>query len=63
MGNGLSSPRSSSLDTQTQYVRGFLRLLGIEDVEFVYAEGLALGEQSRNQSLSEASSAAERLVA
>ncbi|MGH2346773.1 MAG: NAD(P)H-dependent oxidoreductase [Chloroflexota bacterium] len=54
----------SSLDTQTQYVRDFLRLLGIEDVEFVYAEGLARGgEQSRNQSLSDASSAAERLAA
>lgn len=51
------------LDTQTQYVRDFLRLLGIEDVEFVYAEGLALGEQSRNQSLSEARAAGERLAA
>lgn len=53
----------NSLDTQTQYVRDFLRVLGIEDVEFVFAEGLALGEQSRNRSLSEASSAADRLAA
>ncbi|MGH8287594.1 MAG: FMN-dependent NADH-azoreductase [Steroidobacteraceae bacterium] len=53
----------NSLDTQTLYVRDFLRFLGIEDVEFVYAEGLALGEPSRNQSLSEAGSAAERLAA
>src|SRR6185369_13697327 len=28
------------LDTQTAYVRDFLRFLGIADVEFVYAEGL-----------------------
>lgn len=53
----------SGSDTQTQYVRDFLRFLGIEDVEFVHAEGLALGEQSRTQSLSNASSAAERLAA
>lgn len=51
------------LDTQTQYVRDFLRFLGIEEIEFVYAEGLALGDPSRNQSLSEAGSAAERLAA
>jgi FMN-dependent NADH-azoreductase len=52
-----------ALDSQTQYVRDFLRFLGIEAVEFVYAEGLALGEPSRGQSLAEATSAAERLVA
>ena len=53
----------NSSDTQTQYVRDFLRFLGIEEVQFVYAEGLAFGEQSRNQSLSAAASAAERLAA
>ena len=31
------------LDTQTTYVRDFLRFLGIDDVEFVYAEGLNMG--------------------
>ena len=34
-------------DTQTGYVRAFLRFLGIEQVEFVYAEGLAMSEQSK----------------
>jgi FMN-dependent NADH-azoreductase len=53
----------AGLDTEAQYVRDFLRFLGIEDVEFVYAEGLALGEQSRNQSMHEAAAAAERLAA
>src|ERR1700735_2083607 len=33
------------LDTQTAYVRDFLRFLGIDDVEFVYAEGLHMGPQ------------------
>lgn len=50
-------------DTETRYVRDFLRFLGIEDIEFVHAEGLALGEQARNRSLSDATSAAERLAA
>src|SRR5450759_2415455 len=35
------------LDTQTSYVRDFLRFLGIVDVEFVYAEGLNMGPQSK----------------
>src|SRR5580765_1630612 len=34
------------LDTQTAYVRDFLRFVDIDDVEFVYAEGLNLGAQS-----------------
>src|SRR5262249_38202957 len=33
------------LDTQTKYLRDFLAFIGIDDVEFVYAEGLAIGEQ------------------
>src|SRR5436190_610710 len=33
------------LDTQSAYVRNFLGFLGITDVEFVYAEGLAMGEE------------------
>ncbi len=39
------------LDTQTGYVRDFLGFMGITDVEFIYAEGLAIGEESRNASL------------
>jgi len=34
-------------DTQTGYVRQFLAFLGLTDVEFVYAEGLAISEASR----------------
>ena len=50
------------LDTQTSYVRDFLRFLGIDDVEFVYAEGLALGDAPRTQSLQEAGAAIARLA-
>ena len=35
------------LDTQTGYVRDFLRFLGIGDVEFVYAEGLNMGPEQQ----------------
>jgi FMN-dependent NADH-azoreductase len=38
-------------DTQTAYVRNFLGFLGISDIEFVYAEGLATGEAARADSL------------
>lgn len=42
------------LDTQTAYLRTFLGFIGITDVEFVYAEGLAINEASRNQALANA---------
>lgn len=41
-------------DTQTAYVREFLGFLGITDVQFVYAEGLAISEASKTQSLAAA---------
>jgi FMN-dependent NADH-azoreductase len=41
-------------DTQTAYVRDFLNFIGITDVEFVYAEGLAISEESKNASLARA---------
>ena len=39
------------------YVRQFLGFIGIREVEFIYAEGLALGEQQREQALAAAASA------
>src|SRR5471030_2615896 len=41
-------------DTQTAYVRDFLGFVGITDVAFVYAEGLAISEESKNASLARA---------
>ena len=49
-------------DTQTAYVREFFAFLGITDVEFVYAEGLAMGEPSRDAALSKARDSIEKLV-
>jgi FMN-dependent NADH-azoreductase len=50
------------LDTQTAYLRSFLAFLGITDVEFVYAEGLAISEASRTASLAKARESLQRLV-
>lgn len=44
----------TTADTQTAYVRDFLAFLGITDVEFVYAEGLAMGEAPRKAALDKA---------
>ena len=44
----------TATDLQTGFVRQFLGFIGIRDVEFIYAEGLALGEQSRNEALAAA---------
>ncbi|MEP7083782.1 MAG: NAD(P)H-dependent oxidoreductase [Betaproteobacteria bacterium] len=49
------------LDTQTKYVRDFLGFLGITDVEFVYAEGLAMGDAKKQVALAQARIASEHL--
>ena len=50
-------------DSQTTYVRDFLEFIGITDVEFVYAEGLNLGEPSKQEALAGAHQRIEQLVA
>jgi FMN-dependent NADH-azoreductase len=50
-------------DYQTSHVRQFLGFLGITDVEFVYAEGLAMGEAPRNQGIARARQELLRLAA
>lgn len=49
-------------DLQSAYVRQFLGFLGIADVEFVYAEGLALGGESRAAALAAAGERVERIA-
>ncbi len=51
------------MDTQTSYVRDFLRFLGMTDVEFVYAEGLAISPQSKEAGLAKAVAEIARLAA
>ena len=51
------------LDSQTTYVRDFLGFLGITDVEFIYAEGLNMGEPSKQAALANAQERLEELAA
>ena len=44
----------TTADLQTAYVRQFLGFVGIRDVEFVYAEGLALGAEERKSAVADA---------
>jgi len=53
----------TATDLQTAYVRQFLGFIGIRDVEFIYAEGLALGQEQREQALAAASARIGQLAA
>jgi FMN-dependent NADH-azoreductase len=49
-------------DTQTGYMKTFLAFIGLTNVQFVYAEGLNLGEESRAESLKNAREQVLKLV-
>jgi len=51
------------MDTQTSYVRDFLRFLGMTHVEFIYAEGLNMGPQSKQAALAKAEAEIAHLAA
>ncbi len=48
------STSGTPMDTQTSYVRDFLAFLGMNDVHFVYAEGLAISPESKEAGLAKA---------
>lgn len=50
-------------DTQTDYVRNFLGFIGISDIEFIYAEGLNLGDDSKAAGLAGAHAELARIAA
>jgi FMN-dependent NADH-azoreductase len=50
------------LDTETAYVRDFLRFVGMDDVRFVYAEGLALDAAAKEAALAAAGREIARLA-
>jgi FMN-dependent NADH-azoreductase len=52
----------TALDTQTSYLQDFLRFLGITDVEFIYAEGLAISGVQKQESLAKAKRAITQLT-
>ncbi len=52
----------TAADTQTRYVRDFLQFVGISDIEFIYAEGLARGEPGRTEALNAAAARIDDLA-
>lgn len=49
-------------DTQTPYLKQFLGFIGLTDVEFIDAQGLAMGEETREKSLSSAQHTIAKLL-
>lgn len=54
--------RNTPLDTQTGYLKNILGLMGIRDVETLYAEGLNMGEGARAASFNHAREAIQSLL-
>lgn len=52
----------SQMDSQTPHLRHMLGLIGINDVEAIYAEGLNMGDERKAQSLGEAKQAIGQYV-
>ena len=55
--------RNTPQDTQVPYLRTVLGFLGMTDIEFIYAEGLALGADSANQAFADAETQLAGLIA
>src|SRR2546425_11613806 len=53
----------TSRDTQTPYVRDFLAFLGMDDIEFIHAEGLPINEASKLQRIARAHAEIDQLMA
>jgi FMN-dependent NADH-azoreductase len=53
----------TAADGQTAYIRQFLGFLGMTDVSFVYAEGLAYGEDKKAEAIKQALAETEKLAA
>ena len=58
-----SAYQGTAKDTQTLYVQDFFNFLGLNDIRFVYAEGLNLGQERQQTALAEATATIGRLAA
>ena len=54
--------RNTPADTQVPYLRNFFTFLGMTDVQFIYAEGLAMGPEAERQALASAQSQIEEAL-
>ena len=55
--------RNTPSDTQVPYLKTIFAFLGMTDVQFVYAEGLAMGPEAEQNALASAHTQIEELVA
>jgi len=55
--------KNKESDTLVPFVLNFLKFVGLDDVEIIYAEGLNMGGESRQQSIDEARNNIQSLMA
>ena len=55
--------RNTPADTQVPYLKTVFTFLGLTDVQFVYAEGLAMGPESEQKAIASAHEQIEEAVA
>jgi FMN-dependent NADH-azoreductase len=62
-GGNYSQPPMNGMDFVEPYLKAILGFMGITDITFIRAEGLAMGPEAAEKAKTEASSKAERLAA
>jgi FMN-dependent NADH-azoreductase len=55
--------RDTPADSQTPYLKSVLAFLGMTDVEFIFAEGLALGAESASKAFADATARIDEIFA
>ena len=55
--------RDSPADSQVPYLKSVLAFLGMNDVDFIYAEGLAMGAEAASKAFAEAEAHISELIA
>lgn len=55
--------RNTPADSQTPYLKSVLAFLGLTDVEFIFAEGLAMGAESASKAFVEAEARLDEIFA
>jgi len=54
--------RNTPADTQVPYLQAFLGFIGMTDVQFIYAEGLAMGPEAEQKALASAQTQIDELL-
>jgi FMN-dependent NADH-azoreductase len=54
--------KNAGLHFQEQYIETFLKFIGVKEIELIYVEGIATGEEGARQGLQKAQESVEALV-